>query len=48
MPFRPALFDAVARQLLRDVGLDHLRRRHVGISGCTVALLQLRQAAAVE
>jgi hypothetical protein len=48
MPFRPALFDAVACQPLRDVGLDRLRRRHVGISGWAVALLQLRQAAAVE
>src|ERR1700674_1918610 len=48
MPLHLTLFDAVARELLGDVGLDCLRRRHVGISGCMVALLQLHQAAAVE
>jgi hypothetical protein len=44
----PALLNAISRQLLCDVGLDRLRRRHVGIGVRTVALLQLRQATTVE
>jgi hypothetical protein len=35
------LFDVEARQLVRDVGLDRFRRRHVDLSTLTVAVLQL-------
>jgi hypothetical protein len=45
---RLALFDVVARLLLRDIGLDRFRRCHVRICAHTIAVLQFRQAATVK